>query len=104
MVIHHKADGTQMTQTRKLGNGAGTQDLLREHNRAVSDIEQLYRNRLQGRIRTETRGVPANASDVVTGDNPDLEGDWLTDATYSYTLRSVSGTLKWDRQTLDVGW
>lgn len=93
-----------MTQTRRLGSGAGTSDLLREHNRVVSDIEQLYMNRLQGRIRTLTRAVPASATDVVTGDNPDLEGDWLTDGTYSYTLRSVSGTLKWDRQSLSVGW
>ena len=93
-----------MTQTRRLGSGAGENDLLREHNRAVSDIEQLYRNRLQGRIRTETRAAPTSATDVVTGDNPDLEGDWMTDGTYSYTLRSVSGALKWDRQTLSVGW
>jgi len=82
-------------QTNRLGANATQPDLLREHNRVVTDIEQIEQNRLQGRIRTLTRAVPATETDVVAGD---AEGDVLTDATHRYELLSYGGTMLWDKR------
>lgn len=53
-----------------------------------------------GRYRTD-RTAPTSATDVVNGD---LEGDYLYDATYQYTLVNAGGAIRWDRRTLNVSW
>lgn len=68
-------------------------------------IEALEKGKLKGRLRTGFRSVPADALDVITtGNNPDVQGDFLNDSTYFYLLVSDSGTLKWHRESLDIGW
>lgn len=90
-----------MTQMNLFGENATLKDVVRERRNDVAIIKSLQSGKLQGRIRTLTRAVPANATDVTEGD---AEGDVIVDATYRYELVSVSGVLKWNRQSLSVGW
>ena len=53
------------------------------------------------RDRTGVRAAPLSHSDVSTEDRA---GDWLVDATNKYTLVNHGGVLKWNLETLDVGW
>jgi len=76
-------------------------DIVRERANDVREVYQLQTGKLPGQIRTANRAVPSSPTDVSAGD---MEGDWLCDATYIYTLRSISGTLKWDRQAHSTGW
>lgn len=80
---------------------ATMQDVIRERRADVAEAEGFRNNKLNGRIRTATRAAPGSHSDVVAGD---AEGDVVVDSTYVYTLYSVSGTLKWHRVSLLVGW
>lgn len=76
-------------------------DIIRERVADVTEVDVLREGKLNGRIRTLVRAVPSSATDIISGD---AEGDVVIDATYVYTIYSVSGTLKWDRRTLSVGW
>ena len=62
---------------------------------------QLLQSKLDGRERTGIRVVPSSATDVIVGDNV---GDKLQDGTYCYQLINDSGTLKWDRRSLNTSW
>lgn len=64
----------------------------------VPDYVNLDQRFLAGRA---TNRVPSSATDVLATDNL---GDVVNDATYEYKLVNISGTYKWDRRTLSVGW
>ena len=85
----------------KFPQSATMKDVIRERTQDVAEVDSLRVGKLNGRIRTLTRAAPTANSDVVEGD---AEGDVVVDATYVYTLYSVSGTLKWDREDLSVAW
>ena len=72
---------------------------LRRDDAAI--VAGLENDKLKGRIRTGFRTTPSSATDVL---GSDAEGDVVVGATYVYRLLSVSGVLKWDRQSLSVGW
>jgi len=76
-------------------------EVIRIRNDDVDDWANLTQQFVQGRGRFTTRAAPANATDV---DATDQEGDIVNDATYEYKLLNISGSLKWDRRTLSVGW
>lgn len=67
----------------------------------ISDFTNLNNRLVRGRGRFQERAAPTSNSDVVATDQ---EGDIVNDATYEYKLLNISGTLKWDRRTLDVAW
>jgi len=67
----------------------------------ISDFENLPQRFVSGRGLFTTRVAPSSNSDVLAGDT---EGDIVNDATFEYKLLDISGTLKWDRRTLDVSW
>lgn len=76
-------------------------EMVRMRDTDVDDWNNLSQQFVQGRGRFTTRAAPANASDV---DATDQEGDYVNDAIYEYKLLNISGTLLWDRRTLDTGW
>jgi len=76
-------------------------EIIRLRNADVSDWTNLGQQYVIGRGRFTSRAAPANATDV---EDTDQEGDYVNDATYEYKLLNISGTLKWDRRTLSVGW
>lgn len=67
----------------------------------ISDFQNLTERFVLGRGRFTTRTAPTSNSDVLATDN---EGDIVNDATHEFKLLTISGTLKWDRRTLDVSW
>lgn len=67
----------------------------------ISDFTNLNNRFVLGRGRFISRAAPSSNSDVLAGD---VEGDIVNDATREYKLLNISGTLKWDRRTLDVSW
>lgn len=67
----------------------------------ISDFTNLPQRFVSGRGLFTTRTAPSSNSDVIATDN---EGDIVNDATFEYKLLSISGTLTWDRRTLDVTW
>lgn len=67
----------------------------------ISDFANLNQRFVLGRGRFVSRSAPANATDVAATDE---EGDIVNDATYEYKLLNISGTLKWDRRTLNTSW
>jgi hypothetical protein len=73
---------------------------LREHE-DVSDFTNLNQRFVRGRARFQERTAPSSPTNVLSTDE---EGDIVNDATYEYKLLNISGTLKWDRRTLDVAW
>lgn len=76
-------------------------DVIRIRQDDVNDWNNLPQQFVQGRGRFTSRAAPANATDVLATDQ---EGDIVNDATYEYKLLDISGTLLWDRRTLDTGW
>lgn len=86
---------------KRFSNQTTMQDVIDTRADDVAAVEALERNKLTGRDVQNVRSAPTSNSDVVTGD---AAGDVLNDGTYSYTLRSVNGSLKWDRQTMNVSW
>tara|TARA_R110000851_G_scaffold203106_1_gene354949 strand:- start:187 stop:450 length:264 start_codon:yes stop_codon:yes gene_type:complete len=85
----------------KFSQHTSLQDIIRERETDVTEVDLLREGKLYGRFRTLTRTVPSSATNVLFDD---AEGDVVTDATYVYTVYSVSGVLKWDRRSLSVGW
>ena len=67
----------------------------------VADFDNLPQRFVSGRGLFTTRVAPSSNSNVLATDN---EGDIVNDATHEYKLLNISGTLKWDRRTLDVAW
>ena len=67
----------------------------------ISDFQNLNNRFVMGRGLFKARVAPSSATNVLSGD---AEGDIVNDATYEYKLLNISGTLKWDRRTLSVGW
>jgi len=67
----------------------------------ISDFTNLNNRFVLGRGRFTSRVAPSSNSDVLA---TDTEGDIVNDATFEYKLLDISGTLKWDRRTLDVSW
>ncbi|HUV84254.1 MAG TPA: hypothetical protein VMV86_01010 [Methanosarcinales archaeon] len=67
----------------------------------ISDFQNLNQRFVLGRGLFTSRAAPSSNSDVLATDN---EGDIVNDATYEYKLLNISGSLKWDRRTLDVSW
>ena len=67
----------------------------------VSDFTNLTNLFVRGRGLFQERAAPSGNSDVLATDQ---EGDIVNDATHEYKLLNISGTLKWDRRTLDVAW
>ena len=80
---------------------AVVQDILGLRREDITEVEQLQQGKLKGRDRTGVRAVPTSATDTV---DTDIVGDVVKDATYRYELIDISGTLKWDRRALSVGW
>jgi len=66
----------------------------------VLDNTSLNTRYLAGRVRTD-RAAPATPTDVTDFDRV---GDVVRNATYEFLLLNISGVLKWDRRTLNVGW
>lgn len=64
----------------------------------ITQFTNLDSRFLPGR---STERVPSSNSDVVATDE---KGDVVNDSTYEYKLVDDSGTLKWDRRTLDIAW
>jgi len=73
---------------------------LREYE-DISDFINLTQRFVRGRGRFQERAAPSSTTDVLATDE---EGDIVNDATYEYKLLNISGTLKWDRRTLDTSW
>lgn len=67
----------------------------------ISDFRNLKQQFVSGRGRFTQRAAPSSASDVAATDSL---GDIVNDATYEYKLLNISGTLLWDRRTLDTSW
>lgn len=67
----------------------------------ISDFQNLSQQFVLGRGLFTTRAAPSSPSNVLATDN---EGDIVNDATHEFKLLDISGTLKWDRRTLDVAW
>ena len=67
----------------------------------ISDFQNLTQRFVFGRGLFTTRVAPSSNSDILATDS---EGDRVNDATFEYKLLNISGTLKWDRRTLDVSW
>ena len=67
----------------------------------LADFLNLNNRFVLGRGLFTARSAPSSNSDVLATDN---EGDIVNDATYEYKLLDISGTLLWDRRTLDVAW
>ena len=67
----------------------------------ISDFQNLNERFVKGRGLFTSRSAPSSNSDVLATDN---EGDIVNDATHEFKLLNISGTLKWDRRTLDVAW
>ena len=67
----------------------------------ISDFLNLNQRFVAGRGRFQTRAAPSSPTDVLATDQ---EGDIVNDATYEYKLLDISGTLRWDRRTLDTAW
>ncbi len=67
----------------------------------IPDFTNLNNIFVTGRGLFTQRTAPSSNSDVLATDN---EGDIVNDATHEYKLLDISGTLKWDRRTLDVAW
>jgi len=67
----------------------------------ISDFTNLNNRFVLGRGLFTGRAAPSSNSDVLATDN---EGDIVNDATHEFKLLDISGTLKWDRRTLDVAW
>lgn len=86
---------------KEFGHKATMVDVIRERPTDIEENDNLRKNKLDGRIRTLNQAAPSSATDV---DATDAEGDVITDATYVYTLYSISGTLKWDRRAHSAGW
>lgn len=78
------------------------EDLLRSRAEDVREIAGIQENKLQGRWRYD-RAFPSSAADVISGD---ALGDRMTNGTYLVELvdEDMSGSLKWHRTTLSVGW
>ena len=81
-------------------------DVLREiirlrESEDISDFSNLTERFVSGRGLFTSRAAPSSNSDVLATDN---EGDIVNDATREYKLLDISGTLTWDRRTLDVTW
>lgn len=66
----------------------------------IPDFTNLTQRFVSG--RTTTR-IPSTPADVLATDN---EGDIVTDGAngFEYKLVDVSGTLTWDRRTLNTSW
>lgn len=77
------------------------QEIARLRDGDISDFDNLVNRFVRGRGRFTERAAPSSNSDVLATDN---EGDIVNDATFEYKLLDISGTLKWDRRTLDVAW
>ena len=67
----------------------------------ISEFDNLVNRFVLGRGLFTGRAAPSSNSDVLATDN---EGDIVNDATFEYKLLDISGTLTWDRRTLDVSW
>lgn len=83
------------------GESASIEDVIRERRRDAQAVKSIEDDKLNGRIRTGLRAVPSGNADIIQGD---ALGDVITDATYIYTLISVSGAMKWDRRAHSVAW
>ena len=77
------------------------QQILGLRKEDITEYNGLQQGKLKGRDRTGVRAVPTSATDTTA---EDFVGDVVKDATYRYELIDISGTLKWDRRTLSVGW
>ena len=73
-------------------------EIIRIREEDVTEFANLSNIYLPGR---STGRVPSSNSDVLATDQ---EGDVVNDGTYEYKLIDDSGTLKWDRRTLDIAW
>ena len=67
----------------------------------ISDFLNLEQRFVRGRGRFETRAAPSDPDSVLATDEL---GDYVNDASFEYKLLNISGTLKWDRRSLDTGW
>ncbi len=67
----------------------------------ISEFLNLNQRFVFGRGLFTTRVAPSSNSDVLATDNL---GDIVNDATFEYKLLDISGTLKWDRRSLDTAW
>ena len=74
------------------------QEIIEKRGQDVGDFDNLPQIYVLGRT---TARVPTSATDVVATDN---EADIVNDGTYEYKLLDISGTLKWDRRTLNTTW
>lgn len=83
------------------GSTADLETVVRERRNDVAIVNDLIGNKLPGRARTNFRSVPTSATDVTATDR---EWDVIVDATYVYTLITVSGSLVWDRRAHSTGW
>ena len=67
----------------------------------ISDFSNLPQRFVSGRGLFTTRSAPSSPTDVLATDQ---EGDIVNDATFEYKLLNISGTLRWDRRSLDTSW
>lgn len=90
---------------KNFGTSATLQDVLRTRKDDCNTVQVLENGKLMGRFNPINNGVlraaPSAHNNVIQGD---AQGDVITDATYIYTLLSVSGTLVWNRQALSIAW
>lgn len=88
-----------------LNNEKQIPDLIREviriRNTDLDDWNNLSSQFVQGRGLFTTRAAPSTPTNVLPTDQ---EGDICNNATYEFKLLNISGVLKWDRRTLNVGW
>lgn len=86
---------------KKYGASATLDDVLSERHNDARTILAIENGKLLGRFNPVGRAVPSSHSNVIQGD---AQGDVITDATYVYTLLSVSGALVWHRVALSIAW
>lgn len=76
-------------------------EMVRIRDSDVVAFNNLKQQFVSGRGLFLTRAAPSTPTNVLATDQV---GDICNDATYEYKLLSISGTLKWDRRALNVGW
>lgn len=75
-------------------------DIARSRRTDIDEFNNLPQRFIEGRLRVN-RAAPSSVTDV---SSTDRVGDIVRTTTYTYTLIDDSGTLKWDRQAVDISW
>ena len=77
------------------------QEMRNARREDIDEVKRLQQGKLPGRLRNGVRAIPSSPADVGEGDQA---GDMVNDNAFLYLLVSISGSVRWHRVALSVGW